>query len=73
MFVFDTTKIKFSDSKGYENDLLVPFQVIADTFLRCAVCGFNGFDYYVGIDATSDQLAHRHLRHGPCKILKGLH
>ena len=57
MFVFDTTKIKFSDSKGYENDLLVPFQVIADTFLRCAVCGFNGFDYYVGIDATSDQLA----------------
>ena len=57
MFVFDTTKIKFSDSKGYENDLLVPFQVIADTFLRCAVCSFNGFDYYVGIDATSDQLA----------------
>ena len=57
MFVFDTTKIKFSDSKGYENDLLVPFQVIADTFLRIAVCSFNGFDYYVGIDATSDQLA----------------
>ena len=57
MFVFDTTKIKFPDSNGYENDLLVPFQVIADTFLRYAVCSFNGFDYYVGIDATSDQLA----------------
>ena len=57
MFVFDTTKINFSDSNGYENDLLVPFQVIADTFLRYAVCSFNGFDYYVGIDATSDQLA----------------
>lgn len=57
MFVFDTTKINFSDSNGYENDLFVPFQVIADTFLRYAVCSFNGFDYYVGIDATSDQLA----------------
>ena len=57
MFVFDTSKIKFPDSNGYENDLLVPFQVIADTFLRYAVCSFNGFDYYVGIDATSDQLA----------------
>ncbi len=31
--------------------------MIADTFLRIAVCSFNGFDYYVGIDATSDQLA----------------
>lgn len=57
MFVFDTSKIKFPDSNGYENDLFVPFQVIADTFLRYAVCSFNGFDYYVGIDATSDQLA----------------
>lgn len=57
MFVFDTTKINFSDSNGHENDLFVPFQVIADTFLRYAVCSFNGFDYYVGIDATSDQLA----------------
>ncbi len=56
MFVFDTTRYK-SAFTGYENDLLVPFQVIADTFLRIAVCSFNGFDYYVGIDATSDQLA----------------
>ena len=56
MFVFDTTRYKTAFT-GYENDLLVPFQVIADTFLRVVVCSFNGFDYYVGIDATSDQLA----------------
>ena len=56
MFVFDTTRYNAAFT-GYENDLLVPFQVIADTFLRIAVCSFNGFDYYVGIDATSDQLA----------------
>ena len=56
MFVFDTTRYNAAFT-GYENDLLVPFQVIADTFLRVAVCSFNGFDYYVGIDATSDQLA----------------
>ena len=57
MFVFDTTRYNSVSFNGYENDLLVPFQVIADTFLRIAVCSFNGFDYYVGIDATSDQLA----------------
>lgn len=57
MFVFDTTRYNSKSFNGYENDLLVPFQVIADTFLRYAVCSFNGFDYYVGIDATSDQLA----------------
>ena len=57
MFVFDTTRYNSVSFNGYENDLLVPFQVIADTFLRYAVCSFNGFDYYVGIDATSDQLA----------------
>ncbi len=57
MFVFDTTRYNSNSFNGYENDLLVPFQVIADTFLRYAVCSFNGFDYYVGIDATSDQLA----------------
>lgn len=57
MFVFDTTRSNSDSFNGYENDLLVPFQVIADTFLRYAVCSFNGFDYYVGIDATSDQLA----------------
>lgn len=57
MFVFDTTRYNSDSFNGYENDLLVPFQVIADTFLRCAVCSFNGFDYYVGIDATNDQVA----------------
>ena len=57
MFVFDTTRYNAASFNGYENDLLVPFQVIADTFLRVAVCSFNGFDYYVGIDATNDQVA----------------
>ncbi|MBQ6028549.1 MAG: hypothetical protein IJL24_03350 [Treponema sp.] len=57
MFVFDTTRYNSDSFNGYENDLLVPFQVIADTFLRYAVCSFNGFDYYMGIDATNDQLA----------------
>lgn len=57
MFVFDTTPYNSNSFDGYENDLLIPFQVIADTFLRCAVCSFNGYDYYAYIDATSDDLA----------------
>ena len=42
MFVFDTTRYNSASfngyDNGYENDLLVPFQVIADTFLSPGAC-----------------------------------
>ncbi len=65
MFVFDTTEIfkrddvqiLFPGYEGYSDDLFIPFQVIADTFLRCADCSFNGTDYYVAIDTNSDNYA----------------
>ncbi len=65
MYVFDTTelfekreiKYYFPGREGYTKDLLIPFQVIADTFFRCATCSYNGIDYYACFDTNSDYYA----------------
>lgn len=58
MFVFDTTTLFTNPAiKGYEKDLLIPFQVIADMFFRCATCSYNGTDYYAYFDTSSDNYA----------------
>lgn len=57
MFVFDTTSHNSAKFTGYKNDLFIPFQVIADTFFRIAVCSFNGNDYYVELEADRNDVA----------------
>ena len=56
MFVFDSRK--FIDD-GLENDLFIPFQVIADTFLRYSICSYNGTDYYVWLNPEDNGVATR--------------
>lgn len=59
MYVFDTTKYNSEIFQGYEHDLFVPFQVIADTFFRIAICSFNGSDYYMCLDPYRNDVATR--------------
>ena len=52
MFVMDASDFNFSNE-----ELLIPFQVLADTLFRFSHCSFNGLDYYLYISSNPDDNA----------------